>query len=256
MKQSNRATKDKPDAAISISTSTYKLTFNSFYQYYTIFFLFVKSQGSFILAFSDRTERNAIGTTLPNERDIFVPFGSAGAQNIFHFCEIFPRKKHDLLKTVGKKTIDRFRYKLIKLRNFCLSFNFHSRPESITAILRKNTDGNLQPNGTEISVPFSYVLSEKAITNITDAPHCNPKGSCAHCIKCSTTMVVGALPISVYNFVVKYERPGTLCIGDTISKAVLMSVKFLFIWVRFGDLRNPIETHLLDPNRTKFITAY
>uniref|UniRef100_A0A915IKD9 Secreted protein n=1 Tax=Romanomermis culicivorax TaxID=13658 RepID=A0A915IKD9_ROMCU len=31
-------------------------------------------------AFSDGTERNAIDTTLPNEKKIFVPFGSVGGR--------------------------------------------------------------------------------------------------------------------------------------------------------------------------------
>uniref|UniRef100_A0A915II54 Uncharacterized protein n=1 Tax=Romanomermis culicivorax TaxID=13658 RepID=A0A915II54_ROMCU len=49
------------------------------------------------------------------------------------------------------------RQKLMKLRNLCLSFNLLFLSESISAILRRTTDGKLQPNGTEISVPLRSV---------------------------------------------------------------------------------------------------
>uniref|UniRef100_A0A915KHN6 Uncharacterized protein n=1 Tax=Romanomermis culicivorax TaxID=13658 RepID=A0A915KHN6_ROMCU len=41
------------------------------------------------IAFCDETERNAIDTTLPNEREIFIPFGSAGG-----YRRSFSRKLH------------------------------------------------------------------------------------------------------------------------------------------------------------------
>uniref|UniRef100_A0A915KYX4 Uncharacterized protein n=1 Tax=Romanomermis culicivorax TaxID=13658 RepID=A0A915KYX4_ROMCU len=35
----------------------------------------------------------------------------------------------------------------------------HFRSERISAILQKTTDGNLQPNGTKISLSFGHVVS-------------------------------------------------------------------------------------------------
>uniref|UniRef100_A0A915JDL6 CFA20 domain-containing protein n=1 Tax=Romanomermis culicivorax TaxID=13658 RepID=A0A915JDL6_ROMCU len=39
------------------------------------------------------------------------------------------------------------------------SLKIHFRSERTTAILRKTTDGKVQPNRTETSVPFAYVPS-------------------------------------------------------------------------------------------------